>query len=193
MTLGYHSPMPPARTGVADYSAALVRALRDAAVDVAVNPTHPCDREIYHIGNNPAHAPLYARALDQYKEKGYRKSRATLEEYLRLYPKGEYADNAQYWIGETFYSEQDYERAALAFNDVLKKYPNGDKVSLAMLRLGFSFFEMKNYDLARTSLLKVIEKFPNTKQASVAKRKLLLIKAMTEQEKKTPAASGKPS
>ncbi|MBZ0253820.1 MAG: tol-pal system protein YbgF, partial [Candidatus Methylomirabilis sp.] len=114
-------------------------------------------------------------------------------EYLRLYPKGEYADNAQYWIGETFYSEQDYERAALAFNDVLKKYPNGDKVSLAMLRLGFSFFEMKNYDLARTSLLKVVEKFPNTKQASVAKRKLLLIKAMTEQEKKTPAASGKPS
>ncbi|MBL8291258.1 MAG: hypothetical protein JNN08_05455 [Bryobacterales bacterium] len=57
--------MPPARTGVADYSAALVRALRDAGVNVAVNPTRPCDREVYHIGNNPTHAAIYARALDR--------------------------------------------------------------------------------------------------------------------------------
>lgn len=57
--------MPPARTGVADYSAALVRALRDAGVDVAVNPTRPCDRDVYHIGNNPAHAAIYAHALDR--------------------------------------------------------------------------------------------------------------------------------
>lgn len=65
MTIGYHSPMPPARTGVADYSAALVRALREAGAVVEVNPAHACEREVYHIGNNPAHAAMYARALQR--------------------------------------------------------------------------------------------------------------------------------
>lgn len=55
--------MPPAPTGVADYSAALVRALRAEGSQVEVNPTVPCDREIYHIGNNPLHAAIYDLAL----------------------------------------------------------------------------------------------------------------------------------
>lgn len=57
--------MPPARTGVADYSAALVRALREAGANVEVNPADACDREVYHIGNNPAHATIYDRALQR--------------------------------------------------------------------------------------------------------------------------------
>lgn len=57
--------MPPARTGVADYSVALVRALRDAGAKVEVNPRHRCERELYHIGNNPTHARIYDRALER--------------------------------------------------------------------------------------------------------------------------------
>ncbi|MBM3810759.1 MAG: glycosyltransferase [Acidimicrobiia bacterium] len=64
MRLGFHSPMPPSRTGVADYSAALVRALQDR-IDVVVNPAGACDAELYHIGNNPLHAPMYERALER--------------------------------------------------------------------------------------------------------------------------------
>lgn len=55
--------MAPAPTGVADYSAELVRALRAEGAQVAINPTTPCDRELYHIGNNPLHAEIYKRAL----------------------------------------------------------------------------------------------------------------------------------
>lgn len=63
MTIGFHSPMPPARTGVADYSEALVRALRKHA-EVRVNPGGgPVDAAIYQIGNNPLHREAYRRAL----------------------------------------------------------------------------------------------------------------------------------
>lgn len=63
MTIGFHSPMPPARTGVADYSEALVRALRKHA-EVRVNPpAGAVDVAIYQIGNNPLHRDAYARAL----------------------------------------------------------------------------------------------------------------------------------
>ncbi len=61
MTVGFFSPLPPARTGVADYSAALLTALRRRG-HVEVAPAH-CDAALYHIGNNPLHARIYRRAL----------------------------------------------------------------------------------------------------------------------------------
>ncbi len=62
MRVGYYSPMPPERTGVADYSALLVPALGER-LDVAVVPRgrkrapRGTDVSLYHVGNNPdAHA-----------------------------------------------------------------------------------------------------------------------------------------
>ena len=61
MTAGFHSPLPPARTGVADYSASLLRVLRKLG-RVEIAPAS-CDIRLYHIGNNVLHASTYARAL----------------------------------------------------------------------------------------------------------------------------------
>jgi glycosyltransferase involved in cell wall biosynthesis len=61
MTVGYWSPMPPARTGVADYSSALVRAMR-ASGTVKLNDER-ADIGLYHIGNNPLHRAIYQQAL----------------------------------------------------------------------------------------------------------------------------------
>ncbi len=61
MKAAYFSPMPPARTGVADYSAALVRALRQF-VEVEVNPRSARGIPIYNLGNNPLHREIHHRA-----------------------------------------------------------------------------------------------------------------------------------
>jgi glycosyltransferase involved in cell wall biosynthesis len=62
---GFYSPLPPARTGVADYSAALLAELRNhsGAEIVTGNSNTPCDIALYHLGNNGLHAPIYQRAL----------------------------------------------------------------------------------------------------------------------------------
>jgi hypothetical protein len=60
---GFFSPLPPARTGVADYSAALFRALAPLGT-VQVNARDP-DVALYHLGNNRLHAEIYQRALEQ--------------------------------------------------------------------------------------------------------------------------------
>ncbi|MGA2434380.1 MAG: glycosyltransferase [Bryobacteraceae bacterium] len=60
MTAGFFSPLPPAPTGIADYSAALLDAMR-AGGDLRVNV--PGDIDLYHLGNNPLHAEIYRRAL----------------------------------------------------------------------------------------------------------------------------------
>jgi glycosyltransferase involved in cell wall biosynthesis len=57
--IAYFSPMPPEASGIADYSALLLPALREH-VDVIVpkrgakRPPRGVDLSVYHIGNNPA-------------------------------------------------------------------------------------------------------------------------------------------
>src|SRR5438132_2669211 len=53
--------MPPARTGVADYSASLLTALR-AFGTVELSPAR-ADVHLYHIANNVIHRDIYSRAL----------------------------------------------------------------------------------------------------------------------------------
>ncbi len=61
MTVGFYSPLPPARTGVADYAAALLRGLRRLG-PVEVNARRS-DIALYQLGNNQLHAGIYQRAL----------------------------------------------------------------------------------------------------------------------------------
>jgi len=60
VTIGYWAPLPPARTGVSDYAAALLEAMRRHA-PVKVNA--PGDIDLYQMGNNQLHRQIYARAL----------------------------------------------------------------------------------------------------------------------------------
>ena len=61
MTVGFYAPMPPARTGVADYAAALLPALR--RYGPVEGGAERCDVALYHAGNNRYHAEIYWRAL----------------------------------------------------------------------------------------------------------------------------------
>jgi glycosyltransferase involved in cell wall biosynthesis len=52
MKVSYYSPMPPSHSGIADYSALLLPALRER-IEV-VEPGKDADVALYHIGNDPA-------------------------------------------------------------------------------------------------------------------------------------------
>jgi glycosyltransferase involved in cell wall biosynthesis len=61
--VAYYAPLPPARTGVADYAAALLAALRRHGT---VEPhARKADVALYQLGNNPLHREIYRRALAQ--------------------------------------------------------------------------------------------------------------------------------
>jgi len=63
MTVGFYSPLPPARTGAADYASALLAELRrHGQVEIAPRRS---DVALYHLGNNPLHAEIYRRALER--------------------------------------------------------------------------------------------------------------------------------
>ncbi|MBI1358042.1 MAG: glycosyltransferase [Acidobacteria bacterium] len=68
MKLALVSPLPPAPSGVADFSARLAEGLRRyAEVDAFADPSGVdlagYDRRLYQVGNNPLHGPAYDAAL----------------------------------------------------------------------------------------------------------------------------------
>ena len=69
MRVAFFSPLPPARSGIADYSAALLASLSPLA-DVtafsgaeALSEAAAFDVAVYQIGNNPDHGSVYEQAL----------------------------------------------------------------------------------------------------------------------------------
>lgn len=63
MKAACYAPWPPARTGVADYAAALLAALRRHGN--AEPDARDADISLYHLGNNQLHRGIYDRALAQ--------------------------------------------------------------------------------------------------------------------------------
>jgi glycosyltransferase involved in cell wall biosynthesis len=63
VTAGFFAPLPPARSGVADYAAALLRELEKHG-RVEIGP-EVCDVALYHLGNNRLHGEIYRRAVER--------------------------------------------------------------------------------------------------------------------------------
>lgn len=89
--------------------------------------------------------------------------------------KGEYANNAQYWLGEAYRVNQDIDSARKAFNSVVENYPDSPKVPDALLKLGTIEVEQKNAVKAREYLTRVTVDFPGSTAARLAAKKLLLL------------------
>jgi tol-pal system protein YbgF len=87
-------------------------------------------------------------------------------------PRHDYADNAQYWIGECHYAEQQFAAAAHAFREVVERYPRGNKVPDAMLKLGFTLQALGDELGARAVLESLARAFPKHEAARLASERL---------------------
>jgi len=115
---------------------------------------------------------LYMRAYETFKTGKMKEARDMFTSLLKDYPDSEYADNARFWIGETYYKEGNYEDAILAYEELFRKNPESEKVPSAMLKQGLAFYELKDKKTGRLILERLIEKFPDSEQARIAKKKL---------------------
>ncbi len=92
---------------------------------------------------------------------------------LNDFPAGEYADNAQYWLGEAYKVNRDIDSARTAFAKVVKLYPKSPKVADALLKLGYIEFEQNNIAKARDYLTQVTVNYPGTTAAHLAAKKIM--------------------
>jgi tol-pal system protein YbgF len=115
---------------------------------------------------------VYMQALDSLKNGKYPDAISGLKQFLTTYPKSDLADNAQYWLGESYYASGDFSGAANAFQTLLHQWPSSSKAPDALLRLGYAQYELKQYSDARATLAEVSRKYPGTNAAQQAQDRL---------------------
>lgn len=123
---------------------------------------------------------VYMQALDSLKNGKYPDAISGLKQFLTTYPKSDLADNAQYWLGETYYASGDFSSAADAFQTLLHQWPSSSKAPDALLRLGYAQYELKQYSDARATLAQVGQRYPGTNAAQQAKDRLRQLSAGSE-------------
>lgn len=115
---------------------------------------------------------LYDASYQDLTQGKFELARQGFAEFLRRYPESALADNAQYWIGESYYSQREYARAAAEFAAVAEKYPAGDKVPASMLKRAYALLSLSRRTEAQALLEKLIKLYPSTNEAELAKARL---------------------
>lgn len=116
---------------------------------------------------------LARKAFDEGQLEGARQGFMDL---LKQHPQSDNADNAQFWIGETYYREKWFEKAILEYQKVIEKYPTGNKVPASRLKQGLAFSNLGDNTNARLILRELIKKHPQSNEAKIAEKKLKKLK-----------------
>ena len=120
---------------------------------------------------------VYGEAFAAMKAGRYEEAGKGFQLYLTKYPDGPRADNATYWLGESFYVRKDYDTALKSFGKVLDKYPDSRKAADAMLKVAYCQYELKAFRNARTTLEGVVNTYPGTESARLAEQRLTKLDA----------------
>lgn len=114
----------------------------------------------------------YEAALDLIESRRYDEANRAFTTFLASFPTSPLADNAQYWLAETYYVRNQYADGLTAFRRLIETYPQSDKVPDALLKVGFCQAELGDRAAARTSLQEVMRQFPGTTAARLASQRL---------------------
>ena len=122
--------------------------------------------------NPESEQQMYDKAFKALKELRYADAAEEFQAFMDTYPQSELADNAQYWLGESYYVTRNYEIALEAFQGLMDNYPQSLKVPDSLLKVGYTHYELKQWELARSALTQVQEQYPNTTVARLAENRL---------------------
>jgi len=115
---------------------------------------------------------IYTAAIQFIDQKNYEAARKKLKVFLKRHPKSTRADNAQFWIAETYFREKWYEKALIEYQNVIERYPKGNKVPAAYLKQALAFEKIGDKANARLVFKELIKKFPKVNEAKIARQKL---------------------
>ena len=115
---------------------------------------------------------LYRRGTAALRSREHAAAIAAFRELVARFPRHDYADNAQYWLGEAYYDQKDYARAIAEFRATVAHYPRGNKVPDALLKIGFSYQALGDLVRARAALEQVVATYPGSSPAAIATGRL---------------------
>lgn len=132
------------------------------------------------LGETSAEVRSYEEAFRLYRAAEYRAAIDRFRAFLQTHASSDYADNAQFWLGECYFKIGEHEQAVLAFDDVVKRFPGGNKVPDALYRQGVALLaigrqtenESEYIPAARQIFEKILSEHPDSERVPEARRQL---------------------
>ncbi|MGZ7041563.1 MAG: tetratricopeptide repeat protein [Thermoanaerobaculia bacterium] len=121
-------------------------------------------------------ADVYRNGITLFGSRRIAESRAAFQKVFDADPHGELADNALFWIGETFYAGGQFQEAMKYYTRVSRDYSDQNKAPDALYKLALSYEHTSDLGLARKTLEEVISKYPYSTLAASARAELKRIK-----------------
>lgn len=94
------------------------------------------------------------------------------EQFLKAFPRSEFAGEAQHYIGESYSQMSRWNDAIAAYSQVVQSHPNSSFVPEAYYKRGMAQERLGQTDAARASWETVVKTFPESDGARLAKQSL---------------------
>ena len=114
----------------------------------------------------------YTAAYLALKSGRYEEASIGFKTLLHEHPQGEYADQAWFWLAESYFAQRKYNDAIDAFNKVANNYPESAKHPAALLKLAVAYQESKRRGDAKAVLQRLIQQHPESNAAEQARSEL---------------------
>lgn len=115
---------------------------------------------------------LYGQGFDALKAGRYGEAIETLKDFRLRFPEHPLADNAAYWLGQSYYVSREYALAVEAFAAVGDRSADPGKAPDALLKKGLCEIELRRVEAARASFEAVIARYPDSDSARQARSQL---------------------
>ena len=130
--------------------------------------------QVASVGDREA----YERILSRFKDGDLDSARQGFSEFLVRHPHSDFAPNARFWLGESYYGKKDYPKAIDAYDQVQLNHPTSEKVPAALLKKGYAYLALKDRKRAASALKQVIDLYPRSPEANKAIDKLNQLKEL---------------
>lgn len=115
---------------------------------------------------------LFAAAYKQFSSRNYESAINLFGQYFQFNNHNEKADDALFWMGESFFAQGRYDKALPHYEQILRDYPRGDKASASLLKKGLSLLRLERREEGTNVLKSLVNQFANSPEANIAKEEL---------------------
>ncbi len=123
------------------------------------------------VASSNSEDKVYKTAMAFFKKRSYAQASSEFQKILAHNPKGKYASNAQFWLGEVALRKGHKQAAMLAFDKVIRTYPKSGKAPDSMYKLGLLQLALGKTAKAVEYFDYVIQYYPTSNAATLAKTK----------------------
>ena len=136
----------------------------------------PQTRAVEGAGSPQKLMEIYRGGIIAYGRSRYPEARTAFQQVFDADPTSDLADNALFWIGETYFAANDLINASRFYQRVLEEYGDQNKAPDALYKLALTHVKSGDLVLARKTLQQVIDRYPYSTSANAAKSELNRIK-----------------